>query len=285
MRTRVPAMLASALLTSSLMLAACSAPAGNTSAAGSTSAEATAQSVEATPTDPAQLFVGEWKLAKAETNGLQMYGDFASVLGTKDGAVLNLKEDGSGKMSYGEEGGEVTWKLTGDTAIEVTPKEESGEESTTTTLPVTYDKDNKALTMEMKDDTTSVIFTFTADGTIAGMPNISLSGAKAITSLDQIKGDWKICGAGIGGAIMIGDANELAAMGISGLDTALSIKDDGTLASDSSSKGEKITINEQGASVVSQIGTVSLKLSDNYLLMDLSEILGQSEEIYAIFSK
>ncbi len=278
----------SATLVSSLILAACSAPAGNTSTTDGSAQEGTSQVADATSTvtDPKEQFVGEWKLASMSTNGVTVTGDFSMMMGSADGASLTLQKDGTGTMAMGEDSGELTWELKGDDAITLTPKKDESSDSAPTTLDATYDKTNKAIVLEMKDETMTAALTFTADGKSKEAAEYDVSQAKDVTSLDQIAGDWKMCGVHMAGALVLGDASAMESMGLTGFDTSMSIAADGTMKSENSSSGDKIAVNDKGATITSELGTVTFKLlGDKNLLMDLSEAFGQGSELYVIFAK
>ena len=109
MRKQVSALLASMLLAGGLMLPACGG--GNSAQDTSNASEAATEEVQEVKEDPAKKFIGEWRLAAAESNGVTMAGDLSIMLGEDVSFTFTLNEDGTGNFAFSEEKANLTWKL------------------------------------------------------------------------------------------------------------------------------------------------------------------------------
>ncbi|HAM16776.1 MAG TPA: hypothetical protein DCP91_13180 [Eggerthellaceae bacterium] len=97
-----------------MLCMSCGALAACGSQGGSASASASASSSAASATDK---FVGEWKLAGAETQGITVAGDFSQLIGTSMTMGLTIAADGTGTFSYNGQAVNVAWEASGDDAI------------------------------------------------------------------------------------------------------------------------------------------------------------------------
>ena len=257
-----------------LALAACGGGGASSSAASSASS-----SSSAAPADPAEKFIGDWKIAAAKMNGVTMVGDFTQLLGEDSSSIsLSIKKDGTGSMEFAGDNADITWAQKGDDAITVTPTTES---DSITTVDVAFEDD--ALKMEMKDDEFSGTLIFTADGKFADAKEISIDGAKAITSEDALVGTWKLTGANMMGVSVYGDADDLTAvMGNIG-DMTITFDKGGT----ATAFGESTTwtVGADGATLTSAGTEIPVKALGDDIVIDAGATLGGTTQILMVFSK
>lgn len=278
MKKFLAALCASMLCFCCLALAACGGGGASSSAASSASSSASSSTA---PADPAEKFVGDWKLAAAEMNGIMISGDFTQILG-EEGSLsdfgMTIKKDGTGSIAWSDENVELTWTQKDDNTITVTPTKES--DSGITTVDVRFD--DNALKMKMEDESFSGDLIFTADGKYADAKEISADGAKAITSEDALIGTWKLSGVNMMGMSMYGDADDLAAaMGEVG-DTTITFEKGGT----AKAFGEDGTwkVGSDGATLTLSGTDVPVKALGDDIAIDASAMLGGTT-ILMVFSK
>ena len=259
-----------------LALAACGGGGASSSAASSASSNA---SSSAAPADPSEKFVGDWKIAAVEMNGVTMVGDFTTLLGEDSaGMSMSIKKDGTGSMTLGDDAVDITWTQKGDDAITVTPVKESDD---ITTVDVAFE--DNALKMEMKDDSFTGTAIFTADGTYSSAKEISADGAKPITSEDALIGTWKLTGANLMGVSMYGDADDLAAAMGNISDTTLAFEKGGTAKAFGEDGAWKV--GSDGATLTLSGIDIPVKALGDDIAIDASAMLGGTMQILMVFSK
>ncbi|MDO4806102.1 MAG: hypothetical protein Q4A07_02515 [Coriobacteriales bacterium] len=285
MRRQVGTLLASALLAAGLMLPAC----GGGSATQDTSSDSKAaveevqekaEEVQEEKEDPAKKFVGEWKLAAAEFNGVTMAGDLSSVMGDEASFALSLSEDGTGTFSYGDEKVNLTWKLQSEDSIsmELEKTDEEEDSSTPTDLTANYKDDDLSINMEVEDNSGTMVFNTT--GKSKNYFEIALDDATAITSKKELVGTWKLAGMYYMGISAYGASEDLSALAGQSLDADVTFKEDGT----GTYSDAEITwqASEDGASIVlGSIGDTEYKvpvkqLDDTHIILDMSDSIGMS---------
>ena len=200
-----------------------------------------------------------------------MSGDLSAVLGESE-VILTLNADGTASFTMGDEAMDGAWKVTGDTAADLTINEQ--------TVPLSYEDDAVLMAMESEDFSGTMILT--KDGTYAKLPAITSEGAKAITSEDALIGNWSLCGMNMMGISMNGDSASLAAVA-GDTDMTMNIEkgDSATLM------GEEATwaIDADGASITLEGTTLPVQALDNgNLIMDMTDLLGGMSMIM-VFSK
>lgn len=156
--------------------------------------------------DPTAKFIGDWKIAAVEYNGVTMAGDFSKYVGLDGGGTLAINADGTGTLNLGESrSGDFKWEASGDDAITATVNENS--------TPIEYRDGALFLVLEQDGQKGSAIFT--PDGTYAAAKEITVKGATPITSEAELLGTWKLTGLSMAGISVYGDADTLrAAMGV-----------------------------------------------------------------------
>ena len=245
--------------------------------------------VEEAKVDPAEKFVGEWKMAAMQFQGMTVVGEFSKILDTDATMNLTLSEDGTGSMTMNEDEASLTWELVDDeTAALTVVREESGDEgsddlesvvSEDDTLNITYQDDG--LLLELKDEETEGSVLFTTDGTAPAYPVLSIDDATAITSADDLVGEWKLTGMNFFGATMYGEAETLAEMVGDSADTTLVISEDGN----AKIMGEDVTwsVGEEGATIDFGGTEVSLVSLGEGVAIDFNEVIGM--DMVLLFTK
>ena len=290
------ALVAACLMTACLGLTACggggSSSAASASGAGSASSESASSasaSVSSASTSASsasagtESFVGAWKLAAAESQGVTMAGNFGEIMGVGEGVSMTVNADGTGKMSLGDEGGDFTWAAESDGTIYVTPQSE--EASIQQALPVNL-KDG-AVFMPYEQDGQEATLIFTKDGTYAGAKVIDVSQGKAITDEKTLLGTWKLSGMDMMGISIYGDAEAIAAMG-GGEDSNITFSEGGVLEYagaqgtwEVGADGATVTITESLAGN----GTMPVVLfDDGSIAIDMTEAM-QGYEFVAVYTK
>ncbi len=267
-----------AILCTAMLSASCFLTVGCGSNANNATTEAP-KTEAAQPADPKEAFVGTWKLAAAESQGVVMSGDLSKFVGS-DSFNITLNADGTGTSDIGGEKSEFTWTA------------ESAEKATMTSNGETKDiacKDG-ALQFETTSNDQTITVIFTKDGTYAGAKTISVADAKPITSESELIGTWKITGLNIAGISAYGSADALAQMS-NGADTTMTFKEGGDVESGGTtskwsvtSEGAVLTSGDEDASIKMPI----VKLGDD-IAIDMSsvmkELLDTDMELIAVYSK
>lgn len=285
MNKRSSALLASVLLTFTLALGGCGGAANQTNNSGdNTSQEASNTSAKQENVDPQEKFLGTWMLAKIESNGITMMGSFENMFDSEEGMVLSIFPDGEGSLSFDDDENSFSWTLKDDNTISITPikNEQESDDSPLSAMDISYDKDINALSLEMNNEGTQMQATFSLDGTLESVDVYDLSSATEVTAIDQITGAWKICGAGMNGAIVLGNGDSLKELMGDSFDPTLNIASDGTTTM-SGEDSAKIEIGEDGAILNDTYTNASVKLLDNKLILDLSELM--QTEFFMMYEK
>lgn len=280
MRKQLTMLLAAALCASSIALGGCGQTSASTSDATSTS-EASAEKEEASKSesaDPSEKFLGNWVFACAETQGITIAGDMSELMGTDKSLSIGINKDGTGTVYISaEDSGDVTWKLIDDDTLNLIPQYEGATE----TLTLTYDEKYDALNCTMNDEDFNGTLIFTADGTYKGAETLDIDQAKDATSLNNLVGTWNLYGMSMGGMVMLGSPDDLAAMSGDSFDTKLTIDADGT-ATTNDEKGS-ITIGKDGAVFSLDDQSIPVKLLDDYLVLDMGAFAETS--FFMVYSK
>ena len=264
-----------------LALAACGGNAASSSASASASASAAeSASVSSVAADPSEQFIGDWKLACIEMQGITVTGDYSAILGSESTETMGLtiKEGGTGSMSFAGDATDITWELKGDDTIAVTPTSES---SSMEAVDVVAKDDS--LQMTMSDDELTGTVVFTKDGTWADAKEITADAATAITSESDLIGTWKMSGASMAGMTMYGDADALSAAMGTELDSTLVFEQGGK----AKAFGEDATwsIGSDGAVIESSGIQIPVKALGDDLVIDGSSFMGGSVTFLMVFSK
>lgn len=272
------AFLCTALLSAScLFTVGCGSNANN----ATTDTADAAKTEAAQPADPKEAFVGTWKLAAAETQGLVMSGDLTQILGDNN-LSFTFNADGTGTSNLGDDEKDLTW--TADSAEKATITNSTGDQTQEVTL-----KDD-ALRFDTENDGKTVTVIFTKDGTYAGAKTISLDGSKPITSESELLGTWKITGINIAGISAYGPAESLEALA-NGTDTSMTFKEGGVV--ESSGTTSKWSVSSDGA--VLEVGDEEtsykcpIVMLDDGIAIDMSgimkELMGTDVSLIAVYSK
>ena len=281
MSKRLALLWATLLCVCGLTLAAC----GGTSKSGDAGASGGAAAEK--PADPSEKFLGEWKLAAIQTEGITVVGDFSIMMDTDAGVSLTLEKDGTGAMAFDDESGTLSWKLVDDNSIELTIAEEGEQDDDAPitvgeTVKVTYE--DGVLSLPMDDDDMQGTLLFSADGTVKKYPEIDTSTATEITSRNALVGEWKLTGMNFSGASMYGDADSIAAIVGESTDPTIVVPKEGpvTLMGDEA----ELSVSGSGATVSVAGTSVPIKALGDDIIVDLSEmtILGDAD-IVMRFSK
>ena len=249
-------------------------------ASDQTDAEAAEEAEE--PADPAELFTGTWIFAAAESEGVTMAGDFATIFGEDGGvASLTINDDGTGEMKLGDDSSTLKWALKSDKSITIKPDEETDEVGDE--VEVFYQDDS--LRMEMKEDDQSATVIFTKDGKYAGAKIIDMSEAVPITSADELIGTWSMTGLKMMGVSCYGSKEALKNLS-GGEETTITFNKDGTI--DMSGESGTWKVDSNGATVSGSDSTGSytapiMKLGDD-ITFDLTEHYSDMEFVL-LFSK
>lgn len=271
MNRKLSALLASALLAGGLMLPACGSSPAETS-----DEPAKTEAVEVVKEDPAKKFVGDWKLAAAETNGVKLVGDIASVMGAEATMEFSFKDDGKGTFSFNGESVDVTWELKDDDNITIeieqaaSDEDQGEEESEPTIITATYKDDELSVDMEEYGGT----MVFTTTGKSKQYAEIVADDATDITSKDALVGAWKLTGMNLMGISVYGDSESLGSFAGQSFDANITFEADGTgKLADTDITWE---IGDNGATLSIHESTASIKQLDSQLLIDLTGATGMN---------
>lgn len=232
--------------------------------------------------DPGEKFLGSWSLAAARSQGVTMSGNFSEMLEISDTGMLNIKEDGTGEISLGEDPVGFTWEQKDENVISL--KAEKTTDYTGDTIEITYEEG--ALLMEMEQDDQTATAIYTHNGLYDGVREIDLADAEPIISEDDLIGKWTMSGIKMAGITVSGDEESLAAMG-SYEQTVMTFEEGGKVATKT---GEgSWAIGNDGATYTSegltgQITCPVKKLGDD-IVIDMTQVFGGSMEFLAVFSR
>lgn len=237
--------------------------------------EATATSKPVSSTASAEeKFAGEWKLAKAESRGVTISGNFSSMFGSEAGMSISLGAGGAGSMAFDGNTPDVTWELTGDDSIVIKPIEGKSDD-VVPTMAATYDKADDAIVVDLHTDDFEGTVTFSRDGTLKSMPDLDLGAATAITSADQVAGTWSICGVRMSGAVVRGDSAAVSQMMGGSYDPTLIVNADGTVVlNGGESDGARLVVDENGAAIDDGTFAMPVKMLGKNLVLDMTELMG-----------
>lgn len=258
--------------------------AGSTAEAGDlqkADADTQAEATTEVP-DPKEKFLGSWSMAAARSQGVTMSGNFGEMLEMSDTGMLNIKEDGTGEISLGEDPVGFTWEQKDENVISL--KAEKTTDYTGDTIELTYE--DGALLMEMKQDDQIATAIYTHDGLYEGVREIDMANAEAITSEDDLIGKWTMSGMKMAGITVSGDEESLAAMS-GGEQTTVTFKEGGKVVAET---GEgSWAIGNDGATYTSegltgQITCPVKKLGDE-IVIDMTQVFGGSMEFITLFSR
>lgn len=271
MNRKLSALLASALLAGGLMLPACGSSPAQTS-----DEPAKTEAAEVVKEDPAKKFVGDWKLASAETNGVRLVGDIAAVMGTDGTMEFSFAEDGKGTFSFNGESVDVTWELKDDDNINIeieqaaSDEDQDEEKSETTTITAAYKDDE--LTVDMEEYGGTMVFTHT--GKSKQYAEIVTDDATDITSKDALVGEWKLTGMNLMGISVYGNSESLGSFAGQSFDANIAFDADGTgKIADSDLTW---TVDDNGATLSIEGSTAPIKQLDSQILIDLTEPIGMN---------
>lgn len=252
------------------VIALCLALAG---CAGGTGSSAAA-SGESSAADPAAKFVGPWKVAAAQVQGVTVTGDFGALLDETYEFNFELAADGTGTVTYNDESGDITWELVDDDTITIIETTVGSEETYEANLA------DGALSIETEDSDMTVTVMFTPDGVLQGMPQITASNAKAITSEDELVGTWNLCGVNMDGAMMFGDAESLSEL--AGMGTSATFEKGGSVTFMDTDL--QYAVSSDGAVITGLAEDVSVKKLGEDLIIDFSNLMDGST-MYLLLEK
>ena len=239
--------------------------------------------------DPAEKFYGTWKLAAMKSQNLTIVGDFSMFMDAEDGEtiVMVIEKGGAGTISLGEDSHALTWELADDNTLSVKPdKPAEDEDEAADGSPMSLEKldfvyGDDGITATYEDEEVSYAMVFTESGSLADEPEVDMTKATDVTSLDELAGTWSLSTLKYGGATMYGAPEDLAAMYGDDVDTVLEIAADGSsrfLGQDST-----VTVGEDGASIDYVIYQIPVRLLGDDIAINMGELLGI--DLVFIFSK
>lgn len=302
MRKRVKMMVAAAVCAVTMFVVGC----GN--ADNKTVSDAPAAVEEATPVDSKEKFVGEWKLAYIESDGVTVAGDLSGLkelAGEDISIVVKLANEGTGSMSVGPNNTEVTWELVDDDNIKIKLLNDFGEEGNESKEPpvidATYGDGELRLDMSnasaddsegeegLAEGVTEGVMVLTPDGTSDKIQAVTLDDATKITSKDALVGDWNLCGIGMFGLYMYGDTENVSKV-MGDESNTVSFKSDDTCKffdADGTYKvgndGAVVSVQEMGDE-----GVPVLALGDD-IVVDMSTffgaLFGSDKPLFMVYSK
>ena len=263
MKKRLQVVLVALVCAFAIALAACGGGSGGSAGgSGGGSGDAVVQ------VDPSEKFIGTWKLAGAETQGVTLVGDLSSM--NVGSAQLVIKDDGTGEMSMDDQKTAFTWEQTGDNTLTLALESQSKNETIDKAPEVIYEDGLLKIAIEANDQSGALLFS--TDGKIEGMASLSMDDATAVTSEDELIGSWKISGVSYGGAYMFGDAASLAAINGSE-EMVVTFDKDGkaTMLGDEA----KWSIGDDGAVIEDDSGlSIAVKALGDDILMDVGAAFG-----------
>ena len=249
----------------------------SSSAAASSSASASASSA-ATTTDK---FVGTWKVAALQSQGVTMGGNLGEVTGVDEDTDLVINADGTGSMTFSGDKVDIAWTENKE-GISIKP---SNAENAELAGEITATYEDGALFVTMAMDGQEGMLIYTQDGTYAGVKQISMEGAKAITSESELLGTWKLAGLNMMGVSMYGDSESLSAA-MSSMDPYLKFDKDGIATWSGMSCTWKVdasgsTLTYEG---LNGQATSPILMSDDGIVIDASGIMS-GLELIELFEK
>lgn len=261
---------------------------------GGSAPQATTETQEAAVTEeesanPSEKFMGEWKFAYVESDGLTMVGDLAALeeaVGESVNIGVVFNEDGTGHLIAGDEQVEVTWELNGDGDLVATQVEDKEAE------PMTFkyeDGELHGINVTVDEETSKeseLIFSFTHDGKSEKMAAPKAADATAVASADALVGKWNLSGMSFMGITFSGSSEKVAEM-FSDQSVATEFKDDGTCSF--FDQECKYTVGDSGATIDYEGSSVPVKQLGDNIIVDLTEslgaALGMDSEFFFIYSR
>ena len=300
-----------------LALAACGGSSSSTSSTSSASGSASASASSSAASTTAD-FVGDWKLAGAETQGMTITGDFSSMMGLSGGITLSINEGGTGVATYGSDTKDFTWAELGEGKIAITmPSSEASESSASASASsasassesassesassesassaasdssasaasgntVEFTLTDGVLSGALESDGEQGTMLFTKDGKLPNAVEISTSAAKPITSEAELIGEWKLSGMNMMGMIAYGDSETLASLSGEG-DTSIVFEQGGKCKM--AGEEAKYSVGENGAEIEYNGTKIPILGLDGNILMDLGSVSGSGVELVMMYSK
>ena len=239
--------------------------------------------------DPAEKFYGTWKLAAMKSQNLTIVGDFSMFMDAEDGEtiVMAIEKGGAGTISLGDDSHALTWELADDNTLSVKPdKPAEDEDEAADGSPMSLEKldfvyGDDGITATYEDEEVSYAMVFTESGSLADEPEVDMTKATDITSLDALAGTWSLSTLKYGGATMYGAPEDLAALYGDEVDTVMEIAADGSckfLGQDC-----KVAVGEEGASIDLVVYQIPVKMLGDNIAIDMGELLGS--DMVFVFSK
>lgn len=246
--------------------------------------------VEAKPLDvAAKKYLGEWKLACVQTEGITIAGDFSMMLPEGQSITIEVNKDGTASMVFIEDKCDFAWELNDDDSVTISVLGDN--ETAQNAIAVMGGKDTStlvlqddAMVMTVDSDDLSAVFTFTKDGTLAGFEALSGAEANNITSADELVGEWMLSGMSISGMTVYGSTDDLAELSGASADTSMIISEDGS----GMVMGSDITwkVDENGATFTyGEDTTLAVKSLNGDLILDMTELFGSETETVMRFSR
>ena len=263
-------------------------------ACGGSAPQATTETQEAAVTEeesanPSEKFMGEWKFAYVESDGLTMVGDLAALeeeVGESVNIGVVFNEDGTGHLIAGDEQVEVTWELNGDGDLVATQVEDKEAE------PMTFkyeDGELHGINVSVDEETSEqseLIISFTHDGKSEKVAVPKVADATGITSADALVGKWSLSGMSFMGITFSGSAEKVAGM-FSDQSVSTEFKDDGTCTF--FDQECTYTVGDSGATITYEGSSVPLKQLGDNIIVDLTDslgaALGMDTEFFFIYNK
>jgi hypothetical protein len=213
---------------------------------------------------------------------MTMGGNFGELSGIDDSTNLVINADGTGSMTFEGETVAFGWTYDGNNSISL-KSTDANNTALQEAVSVTYEDGALMLTMEMDGEEATLIYT--QDGNYAGAKQITMDGAKAITSESELIGKWNLVGLNMMGVSMYGDAESLASA-FGGSDTSITFEQGGTATFSGQSATWKVDSNGATVTFEGLSGTADcpIMMLDGDLVIDASETLGGMEFI-ELFSK
>ena len=287
------------LVVACLSLAACggsaSSSAASSSASGSASASASASastssasgssaSTSGSAASSTDKFVGTWKIAAAEMEGVTMGGNFGDLIGAGSGSSSDIviNADGTGTLSFDENPSAFSWTAADADSIYISPQ--GTEASIQQTVQLTY-KD-EALFMPFEQDGRQMTAIFTKDGNYAGAKQITLDGAQPITSESTLLGTWNLVGVNMGGVSMYGDAQSIASAMSGGVST-ITFKEGGALEMGSGEGSWSVSADGATMTVTDVMGTntIPIVMLGDEIAIDYTKVFQGQTFIFVMAKK
>lgn len=273
-----------AMLATSVTLGGCGG-----SAPQATTESQEAAVVEEEAADPKEKFLGEWKFAYIESDGLTMVGDLSALEETVGESVnigVTFNEDGTGQVVAGDEKLDVTWELNDDGDLVATQVEDKEAE------PMTFkyeDGELHGINVSVNEETSEqseLIISFTHDGKSEKVTAPKAADATGITSADALVGKWSLSGMSFMGISFSGSAEKVAEM-FSDQSASTEFKDDGTCTF--FDQECTYTVGDSGATITYEGSSVPLKQLGDNIIVDLTDslgaALGMDTEFFFIYNK